>query len=63
MTDISFENHGSIVLVRGLTDEGQDWLDEHIDEDAPRWSGGIAVEPRFVSALVDGILESGLEIT
>jgi hypothetical protein len=51
------ENHGSIVLIRPYTDDVREWLVENTDG---TWFGGaLAVEPRYVEALVTGLVEEG----
>ena len=47
------EDHGSIVLVRPLTEDVEAWLDEHVSEDARYFGGALVVEPRYVEALVE----------
>jgi hypothetical protein len=57
------ENHGSIVLVRPLTLDCQAWLQANTaeeGEDMAQWFGGaLVVEPRYVEALVRGLVEEG----
>lgn len=51
------ENHGSIVLVRPGSDAVYDWLKENTDG---TWFGGaLAVEPRYVAALEEALMEAG----
>jgi hypothetical protein len=51
------EDHGSIVLVRPLTDDCREWLYE-VTEGS--WFGGaLVVEPRYVEDLVAGLVEEG----
>lgn len=57
--DIRCENHGSIFLLRGLTDAGRAWLDSNL-EAGPMLGDAHAVEPRYVENIVDGICEAGL---
>lgn len=61
--DIVVEIEGpgaSVVLLRGVTGPGRDWLEEHVDEDAPTFGGRIAAETRFAVAIVDGARRDGL---
>ncbi len=61
--DITFENHGSIVLIRGLSEAGQAWLDENVGDDETQYFGNaIAAEPRYVEAIMHGAVDAGLEI-
>lgn len=51
------ENHGSLFLVRPLTDDVDAWLREHTDG---QWFGrALVVEPRYVMDLVDGLVAEG----
>ena len=62
MADVKIENHGSLVLIRPLTEAASDWLDENISEDAQHFSGAVVVEPRYVEAIVEGTQNDGLEV-
>lgn len=53
----NIENHGSIVLIRPLTQDVNEWLVEHTDG---QWFGNaLVVEPRYVQALVAALAEEG----
>jgi hypothetical protein len=53
----NIEDHGSIILVRPLTADVEAWLAEVTDG---MWFGGaLVVEPRYVEALVAGLIEEG----
>jgi hypothetical protein len=59
-TDARVEGHGSVVLVRPLTDDACAWLTEHTDG---TWFGNaLAVEPRYVCNLVAGMREHGFVV-
>lgn len=61
--DILVEREGplaSVVLLRGVTGPGRDWLEDHVEEDAPVFGGRIAAETRFAVAIVDGARRDGL---
>ena len=62
MVDVKIENHGSLVLIRPLTEAASDWLDENISEDAQHFGGAVVVEPRYVEAIVEGMQNDGLEV-
>jgi hypothetical protein len=62
MADLSVDNHGSILILRGETAEGKDWISEHIPSDAQSWCGGVVVEPRYLDAIVEGAMNDGLEV-
>ena len=61
--DIQFENHGSIFLIRGVSDAGQAWLDENVGDDETQYFGhAIAAEPRYIADIANGAIEAGLVI-
>jgi hypothetical protein len=62
MVDLKVENHGSIFLLRSMTEIGRDWLTEHIPDDATTWGGAIVVEHRFIADIVAGAQADGLNV-
>jgi hypothetical protein len=61
MTDFTIDNHGSIFILTPLTDDGDEWVSQHIPEDAMRWGRyGIVVEARYIDDIVEGIRDDGL---
>jgi hypothetical protein len=61
--DIAFENHGSIVLIRGLSEAGQAWLDENVGNDETQYFGNaIAAEPRYCANIILGAQREGLAV-
>jgi hypothetical protein len=57
MSSFTIENHGTIVLVRPLDADVNEWLHEHTDG---QWMGNaLAVEPRYVEDLVLGLEGEG----
>jgi hypothetical protein len=63
MSDIEIESHGTVVLIRPLTDIGRAWVEEHIEADTWQYFGGaIAAEPRAVPPVIEGMLADGLEV-
>jgi hypothetical protein len=48
MSDLSFENHGSIVLMTPNTTEGREFIDEFVPTEPWQWMGNsIACDPRM----------------
>jgi hypothetical protein len=45
-----------------VTGPGRDWLDRHVEEDAPVFGDRIAAETRFAVAIVDGARRDGLVV-
>src|SRR5882762_7195753 len=49
-TDLIFENHFSLFLIRPVSPAGQSWLDENVgDENTLIFGGAVVCEPRYVS--------------
>ena len=61
--DLQIENHGSIVLVRPLTDAGKEWLRRTAPEDAQFMSDAMAVEPRYIEGVAAAAQEDGLTVS
>jgi hypothetical protein len=62
-TDIIVENHGSIFLIRPVSDTGHDWLDEHVSPEPWQLFGGaLAVDPRCAWDIVQGMQADGLNV-
>jgi hypothetical protein len=62
MSDLSITDHGSIFLLRGLSEAGQDWIAEHIPADAQCFAGAIAVEHRYIRDIAEGAVADGLTV-
>ena len=61
--DLLFENHGSLFLIRPVSQPGQLWLDENVgDENTLTFGGAIVCEPRYVEAIAHGAVEAGLAV-
>jgi hypothetical protein len=59
--DFLIENHGSVFLLRPLTDAARSWIDEHIGADngfQPMYPT-VLIEHRYISAIVRGLVEEG----
>jgi hypothetical protein len=57
---VSFD--GSLYLVRPVGEEAREWLNENIAEDAAYFGGALAVEPRYIEALLEGAQYDGIEV-
>jgi hypothetical protein len=62
MIDFEVINHGSLYSLRPLTDAAREWVEAHISEERTEFGGCIVVEPRYIGALVEGIVNDGLII-
>jgi hypothetical protein len=59
--DLLFENHFSLFLIRPVSTEGKNWLDEKVGNSETLTFGGATVcEPRYVEAIYRGAVEAGL---
>jgi hypothetical protein len=62
MADVSILDAGSILVVTPITEEAQQWCDEHLPDDAPMWGHGYAVERRYAGDILAGMVRDGLEV-
>jgi len=60
--DFLCENHGSIFLLRPLNQSAESWIDENLPSDAQWFGNGVAVEHRFIWAILEGIQNDGLAV-
>jgi len=64
MSDVTIEDHGSVVMVRPVSDAAKSWVKEHVQLESWQWLGGaFACDHRMVMDLVDGMVEAGLEVS
>ena len=63
MTDVRVDQLGTVALISPLTATAKDWIDQHVEAPAWAWQGGgLAVEPRLVDAIIDGMVAAGFEV-
>lgn len=61
--DFEFQNHGSVCMLRPITDAAKEWVDANLELEGWQWMGpSFAVEPRCADALIDGIIGDGLTV-
>lgn len=60
--DVSVENHGTIFLVRPLSQRANAWIGEHVPEDAMFFGGALVVEHRYVESIVAAIMDEGMQV-
>lgn len=64
MDDFLINDHGSIVILVPQTDAAKAWVTEHItDPETQHFGGGVVIEPRYLSAIVEGAIEDGLTVS
>ena len=63
-TDIVVEDHGSILILRGMTDAGYAWIEENCSSHGyqPFGLGARLVEPRYVRDIIEGAINDGLGV-
>lgn len=62
ISDYSVENHGSLFLIRANSTSAYQHLSEHVSDEA-QWLGtALAVEPRYIVNLVEGLRAEGYEV-
>lgn len=62
VADFQVQNHGSLVLLKPVTDDADRWVEEYIDSSAQRWAGAVVVEPRYIQPILAGIADAGLSV-
>lgn len=60
--DALVENHGSIFLVKPLTLRCENWLKDHVSNEAQYFGGKLVVEHRYILPLVQGMTDDGMEV-
>jgi hypothetical protein len=61
--DVLFESHGSIVLIRGISEAGQSWLDENVgDDETQHFGNSICAEPRYCAPIFSAARNAGLVV-
>lgn len=63
VVDLKVENHGTIFLLRPVSATGQEWVDEHIPDDAQMLGNAVAVEHRYIEDIVIGAQSDGLVVS
>jgi hypothetical protein len=60
--DFILENHGSLYMLRPLTEDGTRWIEENIgpDNGYQPYYPAIVIEPRYVRDIITGIRNDGM---
>ena len=63
--DVVVKHHGTISLVRPLTDRAKVWVDKWVSKDGfqPWWPATIVVEHRFLANIIEGMKTDGLAVS
>jgi len=62
MPDFHLESHGSIWLLRPYSAAAVKWIDNNIGPKCMTFGSAIAIEPRNVNNIADGIQCAGLTV-
>lgn len=60
MTDFEIHDQGNIILLQPLTSNARDWIENNLDSEALTFDETIAVEPRHIIGVLNGIAADGL---
>jgi len=62
MTDFRINDCDSFLVLVAQTPAADDWVAEHLPDDALQWGGGTVIEYRYFPDIADGIVADGLTI-
>ena len=57
--DFTVQDGGSVFILRAHTDVAREWIDQHVG-DHQTFGGGVVVEHRYISDIVEGMQADGL---
>ena len=61
--DVRIEEHGTVTTLQPCTLCGRSWIDANVEAEGWQWIGSrLAVEPRHVPDLVQGMLDDDLAV-
>lgn len=58
--DFTITGGGTLYLLRPVSDAAKEWVQLHIPEDAQWLGDAVAIEHRYIQAIVDGLEADGL---
>ena len=61
MTDLHFQEQGSVWSVQPITPKGEAWMTDHISVRALRWFGTIETDRCFAQDMFKGARADGLD--
>lgn len=60
--DFSVENHGSIVLLRGISPDAEQWIEDYVGGwDTQYWGDAVVVEHRYIVPIIEAMEAQGWE--
>ena len=64
MCDFHISDHGTVILIRPVSEAAHQWVEENVVVEPWQWFGGaLGVDHRFARDLLDGIAAAGFEIS
>lgn len=61
--DFIISDHGSAAMLTPRTDEARDWINATLEPEPWQWlGGGVAIEPRYLPQIVEGLIEEGYTV-
>jgi hypothetical protein len=61
--DFRVADHGRVLLLEALSDQGKAWCDRHLPGDALRFAGCYVVDPSYIGGIVEAIKADGLSVS
>jgi len=61
--DVRVQDEGSVVMLRPLTPEAKQWLQDHADEDAIWMGGALAVGHQYADEIIQGLQDEGFTVS
>lgn len=59
--DLQVNGSGTVYLLRSRSARGERWIEQNV-ADGPRLGNALAIEHRFVEAIIEGALADGLAV-
>jgi hypothetical protein len=63
MTDFDIADHGSLIILRPVSAEARDWIDDNLDPNTQWGFGGAVIERRYFQPIYEGVVNDGLTIS
>ena len=61
--DVRVTDHGSLVLVEGISPAGEAWIEEYVGgAETLYWGDAVVCEPRYVPPIIQAMLAEGLVV-
>lgn len=61
--DFEIRHFGSVVMVAALTQESLAWIEANVSQESWQWMGNsLAVDPRYMVSLAEGMQADGLNV-